>query len=98
MLQSILSAVLAALDGRARLRLASYYVDEMTLAEIGKMIGEHEATVSRSLERTRREVRERVEGVLRAEKKLSEAQVQLCFEYARQEWPFDLTRVLDAKE
>jgi IS30 family transposase len=83
--------VLDALAPRDRLRLAYYYAEELTLAEIGRLLGEHESTVSRQLERTRREVRRSVESALREEKKLSEAQLRLCYEYAREEWPFDLT-------
>jgi RNA polymerase sigma-70 factor, ECF subfamily len=98
MLQAILSLVLAALDPRDRLRLAYYYVDELTLAHIGKLLGEHEATVSRKLERTRRDVYQRVEAMPRNEKKLNEAQLSQCFDYAREEWPFDLTRVLSVRE
>ncbi len=97
LLQSVIAGVLAALPGRDRLRLAYYYVDELTLAQIGKILGEHEATVSRKLERTRREIREQVDFVLRAEKNLDEAQRSLCYEYARDEWPFDLTGVLAGK-
>jgi IS30 family transposase len=66
----------------------------MTLAEIGRALGEHEATVSRQLERTRRELRRRVDAALRAEARLSEAQIALCYEYALEEWPFDLARAL----
>lgn len=90
MLQATLTAVLDALAPRDRLRLAYYYVEELTLAEIGKLLGEHEATVSRKLERTRRDLRSQIDAALR-ERKLSDAQLQLCYEYARQEWPFDLT-------
>lgn len=90
MLQAALTAALAALEPRDRLRLAYYYADELTLAQIGKLLGEHEATASRKLERTRRDLRKHVEAALREEKKLSEAQLRLCFEYAREEWPFDL--------
>lgn len=97
-LQAAVTAVLAALDSRDRLRLAYYYVNDLTLAQIGKLLGEHEATVSRKLERTRREVRTRVEASLRQEKKLSEAQLLQCFEYARDEWPFDLSTTLSAHE
>ena len=93
-LQTALTAALGALEPRERLRLAYYYVDDHTLAEIGRLLGEHEATVSRKLERARREVRRRVEAELRDNSKLSEAQVRLCFEYARGEWPFDLTEQL----
>jgi RNA polymerase sigma-70 factor (ECF subfamily) len=97
-LQSVLTAALDALQPRDRLRLAYYYVEGLTLAEIGRLVGEHEATVSRKLERTRQEIRKRVEGALRQEKKLSAAQLQLCYEYAREEWPFDLTRALSPGE
>ena len=97
-LQVVLTAALDALAPRDRLRLAYYYVEGLTLAEIGRLLGEHEATVSRKLERTRREIRKHVEGALRQEKKLSAAQLQLCYEYAREEWPFDLTRALSPGE
>jgi len=98
MLQACLTAALADLVPRDRLRLAYYYVEELTLAQIGKLLGEHEATVSRKLDRTRAELRRGVEEALRIEKKLTEAQLSLCFEYAREEWPFDLTRALSADD
>jgi len=90
-LQATLTAALGSLSSRDRLRLAYYYVDGRTLAEIGRLFGEHEATVSRKLERTRQAVRRRVEAALREEKKWTEAQVCLSLDYARDEWPFDLT-------
>jgi RNA polymerase sigma-70 factor, ECF subfamily len=96
LMQAVLAGVLAALPARDRVRLAYYYVDELTLAQIGKICGEHEATVSRKIERTRREIREQVDSVLRDEKQLSEAQRGLCYEYCREEWPFDLSGVLAA--
>ena len=98
LLQAALSEELAALDPRDRLRLAYYYVEGLTLAQIGRLVGEHEATVSRKLDRARLEVRWQVECALREKKRLSEAQVRLCYEYAREEWPFDLTRALSQRE
>jgi RNA polymerase sigma-70 factor (ECF subfamily) len=98
LMQAALSEALAALAPRDRLRLAYYYVEELTLAQIGRLVGEHEATVSRKLDRTRRELREQVDAALREKKMLSEAQVRLCYEYARQEWPFDLTKALSARD
>jgi len=94
LLQLALAAALAALAPRDRLRLAYYYVQDLTLAQIGRLLGEHEATVSRQLERIRRELHQGVERALRAEKRLSDAQIRLCYEYALEEWPFDLTRAL----
>jgi RNA polymerase sigma factor (sigma-70 family) len=98
MLQSVLTAVLATLDSRDRLRLAYYYVDGLTLAQIGKLLGEHEASVSRKLNRSRHSIRKSVEETLLEEKKLSPEQLRLCFEYAQEEWPFDLTRALSLRD
>jgi RNA polymerase sigma factor (sigma-70 family) len=97
-LQAALAAALIALDSRDRLRLAYYYVDDRTLAEIGRLLGEHEATVSRKLERTRRDIRRSVESALRRDKKFSDEQLRLCFQYAAGRWPFDLTASLRHSE
>jgi RNA polymerase sigma factor (sigma-70 family) len=98
LLQVALTAALAALPPRDRLRLACYYVQDLTLAQIGRLLGEHEATASRHLDRTRRDLRKHVESALRAEKRLSDAQISLCYEYAMEEWPFDLTRALSEQD
>jgi len=98
MMQAAVEQALKALKPRDRLRLTYYYVEELTLLEIGKLLGEHEATASRKIERARQDVRRSVEAALRGEKKLSEAQLRLCYEYAREEWPFDLSRVLSAED
>jgi len=92
--------LLAEVD-RERLRL--YYAEELTLAEIGRRLGEHESSVSRNLERIRRELRQNVEEALRKnrvgangsspEPGLSEEQISLCFEYASEEAPIDLEKL-----
>src|SRR2546430_1907018 len=63
-----LGLALAALEPRDRSRLRLYYADECTLAEIGRDLGEHESSVSRNLERIRKELHSTVEGLLRAGK------------------------------
>jgi RNA polymerase sigma-70 factor (ECF subfamily) len=103
-LDDALTAALADLPPRERLLLAYYYSDQLTLAEIGRTLGEHESTVSRQLDRTRRILRELVtEKLLRGTPAsdgrapvagLDEAQVELTFEYALEDWPFDLSRAL----
>ncbi|HEV8383862.1 MAG TPA: sigma-70 family RNA polymerase sigma factor [Candidatus Acidoferrales bacterium] len=98
LLQAALTAALAALARRDRLRLAYYYVQELTLAHIGRLLGEHEATVSRHLDRARRDLRKQVDAALRQKERLSEAQIRLCYEYAMEEWPFDLARALNAPD
>jgi RNA polymerase sigma-70 factor len=103
-----LSAALAGLTPRERMILACYYVDQLTLAEIGRLLREHESTVSRQLERVRRALREDVTQALQREKPayngrpaepaLDESQVELAFEYALEDWPFDLSQALSASE
>lgn len=93
-LQIVVTSAIGSLEPRDRLRLSYYYVLELTLAQIGRLLGEHEATVSRKLERTRGGLRQRIEDALRKDQRMSDAQVQLCFDYAREEWPFDLTGTL----
>lgn len=79
-MRAVLAAVIAALAPRDRLRLACYYAQEMTLAQIGKLTGEHEATVSRQLAKTRKAVRADVERRLTHEHGFSAPQIDECFE------------------
>jgi RNA polymerase sigma factor (sigma-70 family) len=97
-MQAAVASALESLSAQDRLRLAYYYVQELTLAQIGKIFGEHEATASRKLESARRKVREKVEAILRVDRKLTEPQVQICYQCAREEWPFDLSRALSARD
>ena len=60
-----LESAIAALEPRDRLRLRCYYTQELTLAAIGKLFGEHEATASRQLARVRKDLRQAVEGRMR---------------------------------
>jgi RNA polymerase sigma-70 factor (ECF subfamily) len=71
---------IATLEDTDRLRLAYYYAQGLKLAEIGRLMKEHESTVSRKLERTRREIKARVERSLRQDHGLTEAQIQVCYE------------------
>jgi RNA polymerase sigma-70 factor len=98
-----LQAALGQLEAKDRERLRLYYAEEQILAEIGRQLGEHESSVSRHLERIRRELRGQVEGMLRAGRAavdaqaesagLSEAEVALCFEYASADAQIDLDKL-----
>lgn len=66
------------LTPRDRLRIGCYYAEELTLAQIGRSLGEHEATVSRHLKRTRRALRDEVERELRTVDGLSDASLAQC--------------------
>ncbi len=83
-------------------RLELYYARQKTLAEIGRFFGEHESSASRNLERTRRELRAKVEEFLRTGSQsggapLSEAEILLCFQYAAEETPIDFRQIFPAK-
>jgi RNA polymerase sigma factor (sigma-70 family) len=99
-----LEIALGLLAPRDKERLRLYYAAEQTLAEIGRKLGEHESSVSRNLDRTRRELRQQVELALRKGSStldgrasvagLSDAQIALCFEYASEDAPIDLDKLL----
>jgi len=91
---AVLSAAIATLSGKDRMRLGYYYRDELTLREIARATGEHESTVSRNLERTRRELRDQVERDLRKTHRMSAEQIQLCYESASEHAPFKLGAVI----
>jgi RNA polymerase sigma-70 factor (ECF subfamily) len=59
-LAAALDEALGRLEGQDRLVLASYYLDNRTLTEIGRMIGVHESTISRRLERLLKGLRKQV--------------------------------------
>ena len=103
-----------ALDARDRVRLRLYYAEERTLAEIGRNLGEHESSVSRNLERVRKELRTMVEALLRAGKGASnggpdtarmrgmpgmdDGQIALCIQYAADGAGIDLDKLLGLRE
>jgi RNA polymerase sigma-70 factor, ECF subfamily len=82
LIEAALRTAIDRLPAKDRLRLRSYYAVEMTLAQIGRMTGEHEATVSRHLSRIRRDLRGAVERELRDRAQLSDAQISRALELA----------------
>lgn len=77
-MQRALATAVARLSPNDRLRMCCYYAQDLTLAQTGKLLGEHEATVSRQLARTRREIRSEVERLLKLEGQ-SDAAITECF-------------------
>lgn len=78
-MQTALAAAIAALPTRDRLRMSCYYVQNLTLAAIGRMLKEHEATVSRHLTRTRAAIRESVWMRLRTDHGMDDGAIEECF-------------------
>jgi RNA polymerase sigma-70 factor (ECF subfamily) len=94
-LNRALGRALADLAARDRLRLGCYYAQDMTLGEIGRLLNEHEATVSRHLARTRRALRESIETCLRIEERLTEPQIAECLTSLMSDaGPLDLSALL----
>jgi RNA polymerase sigma factor (sigma-70 family) len=99
-----LQTVLEQLEPREKERLRLYYAEEKTLAEIGRLLGEHESSVSRHLDHARRDLRHAVEDILRhgieaangfaVQSGLSDAEIALCFEYSAEDTPIDLDKLL----
>ena len=95
LIQRGLKLAVSKLAARERLRLGCYYTQELTLAETGRVVREHEATVSRQLARTRRTIRNHVERYLRDEGGLDAAQIERCFAYVMDDpGPFDLGGII----
>jgi RNA polymerase sigma-70 factor len=89
-LRQSLSRALADLDPRERLRLSYHYAQQLTLAEVGRLLGEHESTVSRKLRDTRNALRQEVERRLSSEQGFGEEDLRACYETAMEYWPFEL--------
>ena len=95
LIQRALKLAISKLAARERLRLGCYYTEQLTLAETGRVLREHEATVSRQLARTRRTIRDEVERYLRDDGRLDAAQIERCFAYVLEDsGPFDLGGII----
>ena len=95
LLRTALSAALGRLAARDRLRLACYYAQELTLAQIGRALGEHEATVSRQLAKARKTVRADVEHQLRAAGLDEQAVAECIAAVAADPGPLDVRTLLE---
>ena len=80
LVQRALRVAIAMLAPRDRLRVACYYAEQLTLAETGRVLHEHEGTVSRQLAKSRRTVRAAMERYLADECGLRAEEIARCFE------------------
>jgi hypothetical protein len=100
-LQQALDTALSGLEPQDRLRLAYYHVDEMTLSQIGRQLGEHEATVSRKLTRIRQTLRDSIDAALRDGLRLGAEEIKACWRQALEDGtvsPRGLRLVVSAEE
>jgi len=95
LIRQALGRAVSRLAARDRLRLGCYYAQGLTLAQTGRLLGEHEATASRQLAKTRRAIREDVEHELRVEAGLNDAEIAQCFESVVEDaGPLDVREML----
>jgi len=94
MFEDALARAVASLPPADRLALAAYYVHGVTLAELARLRGEHESSVSRRLARLRRDLRKRVEDELRTRHRLDEGDLRQCYEDAGRLGSLDAARLL----
>ncbi len=59
-LESSTDAALASLSGEDRMVLAAYYLDGRTLAEVARMLGVHESTISRKVDKLGKSLRKKI--------------------------------------
>ena len=94
MLGRALDGALKSLAPRDRMRMAYYYRHDLPLREIGRLMDEHESTVSRRLARTRDHLKREIERTLRDGDNLSQDQIRLCYDFAAGDLQLDLSRAL----
>ena len=90
-------AALGELPADEKLLLSYYYVQELTLKQIGRLSGEHEATISRHLETVRKKLRKRIEVYLQNVRKLSAIEMDQCMDFASRGAIMNMERVLKSK-
>jgi RNA polymerase sigma-70 factor (ECF subfamily) len=92
-LESATDEALAAISAEERLLLASYYLEDRTLAEIAVLLGVHESTVSRRLDRTIRALTKNITKGLRR-RGLSREQAREALEVDVRDLTVDVRRHL----
>ena len=96
LIHEALGAAVADLDAKSRLRIRYYYVQGLTLAETGRLLGEHEASVSRHLSAARKAIGRDVERRL-SQSGLAREEITQCFaSVAEDAGPLDLDRLLSS--
>jgi RNA polymerase sigma-70 factor, ECF subfamily len=80
--EEAMTQAFAEIDPRDRLLLNYYYFDDLTLREIGLLMGVHEATICRWLARAQREVKGKTEEILKRSYGLRRAEVAECLQIA----------------
>lgn len=86
-------AVLASLSAEDRMVLSAYYLDGRTLAEIARMLGVHESTISRKLDKLAKSLRKQILGTL-LQRGMSRRQAEEALEVDVRDVSLNLRRTL----
>lgn len=82
------------LSSQEKLALKLYYLEDVNLKEIGKLIGAHESTASRLLEKVKMQLRKNVEKVLRVKYKVKPNEVFSLIENGQSNAEMDFGKLL----
>jgi len=85
--------VLAALSAEDRLVLSAYYLDDRTLADIARMLGVHESTISRKLDKLAKSLRKQILSSL-GSRGMSRRQAEEAMEVDVRDLQLDIRRSL----
>lgn len=85
--------VLSMLSAENRMVLSAYYLDERTLAEIARMLGVHESTISRKLDKLAKSLRKQIIACL-TRRGLSRRQAEEAMELDVRDLQVDIRRSL----
>lgn len=85
--------VLGSLSGEDRMVLSAYYLDERTLADIARMLGVHESTISRKLDKLAKLLRKQIVAAL-ARRGMSRRQAEEALETDVRDMQIDIRRSL----
>jgi len=94
MFQTSLNHALKQLDAQEKLILSLYYLKGVNLKEIGKLLRVHESTVSRTLDRVKRQLRKSVEKHLRDHFRVKAVEVPQLIQVAHLQADVDLKKIL----
>ncbi len=92
-LELAVSSALAALSAEDRTILAAYYIDGRTLAEIARMLGVHESTISRKVDKLAKSLRKRIMAEM-VQQGMTRRQAEEAFEVDVRDLQIDIRRAL----
>lgn len=86
-------AALAGLSGEDRMVLAAYFLDGRTLAEIARMLGVHESTISRKVDKLAKSLRKKILATM-VQQGMARRQAEEAFEVDVRDLRLDIRRSL----